>query len=78
MRRYGQPLIGREPEVTKNDRPVSGDYLAMISVANLHSIRLDTPQNTRIGSIERAEWKILYHTMVNSLKRRLGLPFFTH
>ena len=55
LRRYGQPLIGREPEVTKNERLVSGAYPAMISVANLHSIRLTTPQNTQIGSIEEAE-----------------------
>ena len=55
LRRYGQPLIGREPEVTKSDRLVSGAYLAMISVSNLHSIRLTTPQNTQIGSIEDAE-----------------------
>lgn len=51
-------MIGREPELTKNDRLVSGAYPAMIGVANLHSIRLTTPQNTQVRSIERGGVKI--------------------
>ena len=47
-----QPLLGNERDVTKIDRLVSGAYPAIISVANLHSIRLDTSQ---IVQTERME-----------------------
>ncbi len=45
-------LVDREHAATKNDRLVSRAYPAMISVANLHSIRLDTSQNNQIGRIK--------------------------
>ena len=47
------PLLGNERDVTKIDRLVSGAYPAIISVANLHSIRLDTSQLFRLK-----EWRV--------------------
>ena len=45
-------MMGNEHKVIENGRLVGRAYPAMISVANLHSIRLDTPQNNQIGRIK--------------------------